>query len=135
MKYASILIVFILVNTSWALVTHPNSGKKNGPWLFCISEGAELFEIGIDDQSFDYAATDGKLNIDLRWHFNQSGNYDLSIVPRNVDGSGKEIFFMLQIRSVKNGLLWEIIPLQYLIEEDPEYLESFSPNLEIKTGK
>jgi hypothetical protein len=142
---ALIFSFLIFVSTTWAMGSHGGGGgghgtpqpPPSGPWLFCVSEGADLFELDIDGVLFDYDASDDfKMNVDLRWHLNQPGDYDVSVVPRNKDGSGKEIFFSVQIVKMKNGLLWKMIPLDYLIAEDPEYMNSFSvPDLEMTTGR
>jgi hypothetical protein len=103
---------------------------KIGPILKFSCEGADSYFIdilNITEDANDFLADENKeADIDLGEFNLEDGIYEIEIFGENIVGKSKTIKFDLEIVDTADSKIWTIVPIEQLIEEDPDYFGSFS---------
>jgi hypothetical protein len=107
----------------------PQPTTTPGPFLKFASEGSDAFSIDIlsvTEAPEDYLPDEmNEAEIDLGGYDLVDGIYEVEIFGENLYGSSKKIKFDLEVSTVKGIRTWEIVPIQALIDSDPDYISSF----------
>jgi hypothetical protein len=133
---ALVLIAIPISGMGASSNSHGGKPPVEGPHLYCESQDAENYIVSID--GIDYlipAEEDSSLWMDLHGFITQVGTYDVTVQPTNATGSANEIYFRVIVVSVKKYLFWKLEPDEILSKTDPDYLPSFSIDLEVTVPK
>jgi hypothetical protein len=141
--YISFILLFVF-NTSILAMGNKSHNKDHhialvsrvsGPVLKAFTENATLFVIDILNVAHIVESEeDGYLNFDLFPLGLSNGKYRIKITPVNIVGEAPTVEFDLQISGGKVKL-WRIVPIQKLLNEDPEYKNYFSEDLSVFTDR
>ena len=126
MKFLLAIVITILLLAAGAYAQ--KLSLQEGPIVKGYSENAEAFVLDLGSEALIIQARDGFLD----WNIKNLGNgkYYIRCSPINRFGEGKMTPFYLQIIGSK-ARYYKITPDPKLIKTDPEYLDSFSTDLEL----